>query len=136
MAGVYQHPTDATSNDPQAGVSELALNFNYNASQLQWLLLAPELINWVTQDTHLGLFRNYFGQDIDDLFIADNEWSQQYQCTPASTDPPDYNCPAADQNAVAGSGPGHPGRHADDRGRRGLRGQLGAADRDQAEPGL
>ena len=108
MAGVYQHPTDATSNDPQAGVSELALNFNYNASQLQWLLLAPELINWVTQDTHLGLFRNYFGQDIDDLFIADNEWSQQYQCTPASTDPPDYNCPAAVQNAVAGSGPGIP----------------------------
>jgi hypothetical protein len=108
MAGVYQHPTDGTSNDPQAGVSELALNFNYNASQLQWLLLAPELINWVTQDTHLGLFRNYFGQDIDDLFIADNEWSQQYQCTPASTDPPDYNCPAAQQNAVAGSAPGIP----------------------------
>ncbi len=108
MAGVYQHPTDATSNDPQAGVSELALNFNYNANQLQWLLLAPELINWVTQDTHLGLFRNYFGQDIDDLFIADNEWSQQYQCTPASTDPPDYNCPASVQNATAGSAPGIP----------------------------
>ena len=108
MAGIYQHPTDATSNDPQAGVSELALNFNYNASQLQWLLLAPELINWVTQDTHLGLFRNYFGQDIDDLFIADNEWSQQYQCTPAATDPPDYNCPTAVQNATAGSGPGIP----------------------------
>jgi len=29
-------------------------------------------INWVTQDTHLGLYRNYFGQDIDDTFIADN----------------------------------------------------------------
>ena len=104
MAGVYQHP----ATDAQAGVSELSLNFNYNASQLHWLLLAPGLINWVTQDTHLGLYRNYFGQDIDDVFIADNEWSQTFQCTPAATDPPDYTCPAADQGVAAGSAPGVP----------------------------
>ena len=104
MAGVYQHP----STDPQSGVTELALNFDYNATQLQWLLLAPGLINWVTQDTHLGLDRNYFGQDIDDNFIADNEWSSQLQCTPAATDPPDYTCPAADQGVAAGSAPGVP----------------------------
>ena len=83
-------------------MSELALNFDYNANQLQWLLLAPGLINWVTQDTHLGLYRNYFGQDIDDIFIADNEWSSQYQCTPAATDPPDYTCPAGCQGIAAG----------------------------------
>ena len=104
MAGIYQHP----STDPQAGVSELALNFDYNASQTQWLLLAPGLINWVTNNTHLGLYRNYFGQDIDDVFIADNEWSSQFQCTPAATDPPDYNCPAADQGVAPGSAPGVP----------------------------
>ena len=104
LAGVYQHP----STDPQAGVSELALNFDYNASQEQWLLLAPGLINWVTNNTHLGLYRNYFGQDIDDNFIADNEWSSQFQCTPAATDPPDYTCPTADQGVAAGSGPGIP----------------------------
>ncbi|MGA2827584.1 MAG: putative Ig domain-containing protein [Streptosporangiaceae bacterium] len=104
MAGVYQHP----STDPQAGVSELALNFDYNASQEQWLLLAPGLINWVTNDTHLGLYRNYFGQDIDDLFIADNEWSSQFQCTPAATEPPDYNCPVADQGVAPGSATGVP----------------------------
>ena len=98
LAGVYQHP----GTDPQAGVSELALSFDYNASQFQWLLLAPGLINWVTQGTHLGLYRNYFGQDVDDIFIADNEWSSQFQCTPAATDPPDYTCPAADQGAAAG----------------------------------
>ena len=101
---MYQHP----SGDPQAGVSELALNFDYNATQLQWLLLAPGLINWVTQDTHLGLYRNYFGQDIDDNFIADNEWSSQFQCTPAATDPPDYTCPTADQGVDPGSAPGVP----------------------------
>ena len=101
---MYQHP----STDPQAGVSELALNFDYNASQLQWLLLAPGLINWVTQDTHLGLYRNYFGQDIDDVFIADNEWSSALQCTPAAIDPPDYTCPAADQGITQGTGAAPP----------------------------
>ncbi len=101
MAGVYQHP----DGDPQAGVAELALNFDYNASQTQWLLLAPGLINWVTQDTHLGLYRNYFGQDIDDLFIADNEWSRQFQCTPAATDPPDYTCPPGVANNPADTPP-------------------------------
>ncbi len=100
LAGIYQHP----ATDPQAGVSELALNFDYNSSQLQWLLLAPGLINWVTQDAHLGLYRNYFGMDIDDLFIADNEWSSALQCTPAATDPPDYTCPPADQGIPEGTG--------------------------------
>lgn len=104
LAGVYQHP----STDAQAGVSELALNFDYNAFQLQWLLLSPGLINWVTKDTHLGLYRNYFGQDIDDTFISDNEWSSTFQCTPAATDPPDYTCPAAEQGVPPGSGPGVP----------------------------
>ncbi|GAB2699886.1 hypothetical protein GCM10010442_17070 [Kitasatospora kifunensis] len=90
LASVYQHP----STDPQAGVSELSLTFNYNSTMLPWLLLSPGLINWVTQNTHLGLYRNYFGQDVDDLFIADNEWSRQYQCTPGATDPNDVLCPA------------------------------------------
>ncbi|CAM5496948.1 hypothetical protein SXANM310S_03535 [Streptomyces xanthochromogenes] len=89
LAAVYQHPT----TDAQSGVAELALAFNYNATQLPWLLLAPGLINWVTQNTHLGLYRNYFGQDVDDVFIADNEWSNKYQCTPAATDPNDVLCP-------------------------------------------
>ena len=71
LAGVYQHP----STDPQAGVAELELNFDYNASQLQWLLLGPGLINWVTQDAHLGLDRNYVAMDIDDTFTPDNAWS-------------------------------------------------------------
>jgi hypothetical protein len=101
LGGVYQHP----STDPQAGVSELSLNFDYNATQLQWLLLAPGLIDWVTQGTHLGLYRNYFGQDVDDNFIADNEWSSQYQCTPGATEPPDYTCPAGVANNPADTPP-------------------------------
>jgi len=101
LGGVYQHP----STDPQAGVTELSLNFDYNATQLQWLLLAPGLIDWVTQGNHLGLYRNYFGQDIDDNFISDNEWSSQYQCTPGATEPPDYTCPAGVANNPADTPP-------------------------------
>ncbi len=71
LAGVYQHP----STDPQAGVAELSLYFDYSSAQLQWLLLAPGLINWVTNDTHLGLYRNYVEMDIDDTFTPDNAWS-------------------------------------------------------------
>ena len=71
LAGVYQHP----STDPQAGVAELEVNFDYNATQLQWLLLGPGLINWVTQDAHLGMDRNYVAMDIDDTFTPDNAWS-------------------------------------------------------------
>ena len=59
----------------------------------------------MTQDTHLGLYRNYFGQDIDDFFIADNEWSRQYQCTPGATDPPDYTCPPGVANNPADTPP-------------------------------
>jgi hypothetical protein len=99
LGGIYQHP----GTDPQAGVAELSLFFNYNANQLQWLLLAPGLINWVTQNTHLGLYRSYFGMDIDDTFIADNEWSSALQCTPAATNPVDFNCPPGSQGVQPGT---------------------------------
>jgi hypothetical protein len=70
LAGIYQHP----STDPQSGVSELSLFFDYNSTQLQWLLLAPGLINWVTQGTHLGEYQNYVEMDIDDTFTPDDAW--------------------------------------------------------------
>jgi hypothetical protein len=66
LAGLYVRPTD--------GVSELALTFNYNAAQLQWEILAPSLINWVTNNAHLGLERNYVEMDIDDTFTPDDAW--------------------------------------------------------------
>ena len=70
LGGIYQHP----STDPQAGVSELSLFFNYNSADTQWLLLAPGLVNWVTQGTHLGEYRNYVEMDIDDTFTPDDAW--------------------------------------------------------------
>ena len=66
LGGVYQRAD---------GVSEAALFFNYNTSQLQWLVLAHALIDWVTDDIHLGMFRNYVEMDIDDTFTPDDAWS-------------------------------------------------------------
>ena len=71
LGGVYLHP----GTDPQAGVSELSLFFDYNSGQTQWLEMAPGLINWVTQDAHLGEYRNYVEMDIDDTFTPDDAWS-------------------------------------------------------------
>ncbi len=103
LAGVYQHP----STDAQANVSELELSFNYAATMSQWLLLGPGLIDWVTGGDHVGLYRNYFGEDVDDLFIADDGWDSALQCTPAATNPVDYNCPLADQGVPQATDPGN-----------------------------
>ena len=75
LVGIYQHPS-ATSDpsDPQAGVAELTIGFDYNATYTQWLLLGPGLIDWVTGGAHLGLYRNYVEMDIDDTFTPDDSW--------------------------------------------------------------
>jgi len=71
LGGVYQHP----STDPQKNVQEAALFFSYNANQQQWHVLSRGLIDWVTQNTHLGLFRNYASLNLDDMFNSDNTWN-------------------------------------------------------------
>ena len=59
----------------------------------------------MTGGAHLGLYRNYIGQDVDDVFISDNQWSTQYQCTPGAEDPSDYTCPAGVANNPADTPP-------------------------------
>ena len=103
MMGVYSHPV--STSDPQSGVAELILNFNYGPTFLQWLILSPGLIDWVTRSTHLGLYRNYFGEEVDDVFVNDNSWSSQYQCTPGATAPSDVTCPAGVANNPADTPP-------------------------------
>ncbi|MGA2530556.1 MAG: hypothetical protein ABSG36_15545, partial [Acidimicrobiales bacterium] len=72
LGGVYQRPD---------GVSEAALFFNYNTSQSQWLVLGHALIDWVTDDIHVGMFRNYVEMDIDDTFTPDDSWSTSTHST-------------------------------------------------------
>jgi len=75
LIGLYQHPSVTQApTDPQAGVAELTIGFNYNAHMSQWLLLGPGLIDWVTGDAHLGLYRNYSTTHVDDMFTSDDTW--------------------------------------------------------------
>jgi hypothetical protein len=104
LMAIYQHPNPDYSTD-QSGVSELAITFDYGPTFLQWLVLSPGLIDWVTADAHLGLSRNYFGQNVDDLFLPDNSWSSTYHCTPGATDPPDVTCPPGVANNPADTPP-------------------------------
>ena len=72
-----QHP----STDAQSNVQEASLFFAYNQNQTQWHVLAPVLVNWVTQNAHLGLFRNYASLHLDDMFNADNTWDTSTHTT-------------------------------------------------------
>src|SRR5664280_2559696 len=53
LAGVYQHP----STDPQAGRQQQPLEHGGVVVEGEAQLGHPGLIDWVTQDTHLGLYR-------------------------------------------------------------------------------
>src|SRR5450631_1683541 len=77
LGGVYQHP----STDAQKNVQEAALFFAYNQYQEQWRVLSRGLIDWVTQNAHLGLFRNYVSLHLDDMFNSDNTWDTSSHTT-------------------------------------------------------
>ncbi len=128
LAGVYQHP-DVTT-DPQSGVAEMALTFNYNYHQMQWLLLAPGLIDWVTNGRHLGLYRNYLGEDIDDVFIPDNVVEHRVRVRTDGDGTSRLQLPFRHGPCQGSAGRSH------EFGRRRLRRRLAERQRLQAQPGL
>jgi hypothetical protein len=69
------------------GVSQLVLTFAYNQYQQQYRLLARGIVDWMTQGVHIGFDRNYFEQDIDDVFLPDSRWSSTGKCTPGDDAP-------------------------------------------------
>jgi hypothetical protein len=40
------------------------------------------MLEWVTRGVHLGISRNYFGMDVDDLFLPDDRWNPIGHVTP------------------------------------------------------
>ena len=67
------------------GRSELVLTFGYNQYQQQFRLLAHGIVEWLTKGVHLGYSRNYFAVHVDDIFAADDRWSNELNCTPGET---------------------------------------------------
>ncbi|MBO1332730.1 hypothetical protein [Streptomyces sp. VRA16 Mangrove soil] len=78
LVGEYKHD----------GRRELVVNFVYNQYQQQFRLLARGIVDWMTQGMHLGASRNYFAVHVDDVFLADDRWNSDLNCTPGDVDCP------------------------------------------------
>ena len=70
------------------GREELNLAFSYAVDSVQFLVLAPGIIRWLTQGAHLGLERNYLAIHIDDVLMPNARWVPEQDCT-AGVDCPD-----------------------------------------------
>jgi hypothetical protein len=64
------------------GRRELVLTFAYHQFQEQFRLLAPGIVDWMTDGVRLGFYRNYFSVHVDDVFLPDSRWSVDGNCTP------------------------------------------------------
>ena len=55
-------------------------------SSMQWFdVLAPGIVSWATRGVNLGYHRNYFGVQVDDVFLPDSRWSATGHCTPGDS---------------------------------------------------
>ncbi|MER7840809.1 hypothetical protein ABTY98_34155 [Streptomyces sp. NPDC096040] len=81
LVGEYRHD----------GRRELVVTFVYNQYQEQFRLLARGIVEWMTGGVHLGASRNYFAVHVDDLFLGDDRWNTQLNCTPGDVDCTDPN---------------------------------------------
>lgn len=78
--GVYTH---------DGGRSELVLTWAFNSQQWQFRILGHGIITWLTKGVHLGYDRSYFSLNIDDVFLPDERWSSDNNCTPGEDCAPD-----------------------------------------------
>jgi hypothetical protein len=62
--------------------SQLVTTFTFNAEQWQFRLLGHGIITWLTKGVHLGYDRNYLSVHVDDVFLPDERWSTDNNCTP------------------------------------------------------
>ncbi|HJZ60827.1 MAG TPA: hypothetical protein VKD47_01590 [Miltoncostaeaceae bacterium] len=77
--GIYTHPED--------GRQEMVMTVSSNQFQTQNQLLREGIINWVTRGVHLGVDRNYFSVDVDDVFNTDAKWDPTTHTTPGDLEP-------------------------------------------------
>ncbi|OIJ62569.1 hypothetical protein [Streptomyces mangrovisoli] len=76
LVGEYKHD----------GRRELVVTFVYNQYQEQFRLLSRGIVEWMTGGVHLGASRNYFAVHVDDVFLSDDRWNSQLNCTPGDID--------------------------------------------------
>ncbi|HEU5108656.1 MAG TPA: hypothetical protein VFT95_08880, partial [Micromonosporaceae bacterium] len=80
--GVYSHD----------GREEMVMTVSFNQFQTHARVLAHGVVEWLTRGIHFGHWRNYFSVHIDDVFLPDDRWHTEANCTfgddcPAGTAP-------------------------------------------------
>lgn len=73
------------------GVDRLVVTVDTNPWMLHARLLVPGLLRWVTRGIHLGYHRQFLSVHIDDVFLPDDRWSVDGNCTPGEDCPRDAN---------------------------------------------
>ncbi|GIJ47670.1 hypothetical protein Val02_45560 [Virgisporangium aliadipatigenens] len=63
------------------GREQLAVTVALNRHQTHALLLAHGIVSWLTRGVHLGHWRNWFSLHVDDVFLPDDRWSTEANCT-------------------------------------------------------
>lgn len=64
------------------GRSQLVITAAFDAYQRYFQELGHGVVTWLTRGVHLGYQRNYFSVHVDDVFMADSQWSPEGRCTP------------------------------------------------------
>lgn len=70
---------------------QLVLTIGMNRYQQHFKALSHGIVSWLTRGVSTSLYRNMFSVHIDDVFLADDEWSAEGNCTVGDgCDPVDY----------------------------------------------
>jgi hypothetical protein len=75
-------------------VENLVLTFAANGEQLQFRLLGPGIVTWMTRGIHLGMERSFLSVHVDDVFLPDSRWDIAGNCTPEEDCPAGVTTPA------------------------------------------
>lgn len=88
------------------GRDELVITGAVAATFLPFRTLAHGMVTWLTRGVHLGHYRNYYSQQLDDVFGYDARWDAANNCTPGedcvdlTLTTPDIRMTAADVTAL------------------------------------
>ena len=106
----FQPVLSATAPDGASGVlmgvhteqerERLILTIGMNRYQEQFKALSHGIVSWLTRGVSTSLYRNMFSVHIDDVFLADDEWSAEGNCTVGDgCDPEEYPVDAPDASS-------------------------------------
>ena len=106
----FQPVLTATAPDGASGVlmgvhteeerERLILTIGMNRYQQHFKALSHGIVSWLTRGVSTSVYRNHFSVHIDDVFLADDEWNAEGNCTVGDgCDPQEYPTTAPDASS-------------------------------------